>query len=373
MDISIVELDPRNQQDLDELEKAWAEIYKKQQTPSLGQEKKYVLANLDWLSPPERRLVFLLVRKKNVPIGILHYEKRREQLGPVVLACHGFISHQAAPTSTGMILDPEFCDVVMGEFIQHLCRFNDKWTIFSLDGLEKNSFVRSCLLKSKNFKQNLLPRPSYPQLYVDLTVSPEQYMKSRTRKHRNNISRARKALARLGVSYEGHSMTPDEGLEKIEAIDSASWRMNKPEDVEKNKALFDYCTRLTRIFPDKSAHCFRFFTHEGEFIAGHYSLLHNGVAYAIKNIFDERFRAHGSPGLLLLHEVLMELFSLDLHRCEFNAKNWYATRLATGHHEISKDMIFNRNARGLLLLYLCRLALFYKNKVRHFRGKRKRG
>jgi len=341
-------LNPREPFDRERISDAWALLRERIDEPTLQTDQNWFWPNMEYLSPPENKLHFILIADGNSPLALIPLERRRVSIGPVSFKALGFIYHPAALPDSAMLVDNQGA-TIWDDLSSYLSSLTN-WHCLSLEGLTTTSTVALELVKRFKAHQRFLERSPTPQLYVPSTDDGKGYLRTHSSNLRKHLNRTRRKLEKLGtVEFVSGQAMHKKPLEILIDIDRQSWRMNKPDDVKKNQDLIDYIYRLNSTFDHKGAHIFRFLLVDGVPVASHYSFQYGNVQYAIKNAFDERFRSYGSPGLLMLNEVVMEAFDNDMVRVEFQAENWYATRFASNQHYLCKDLLFNSKGVGCII------------------------
>jgi hypothetical protein len=347
-------LDPRIDAQRERIDAAWQTLASKLGSRTLAHQSQWFWENLDWFSPPERRLRMYLIEDQSSPKALIPLESRLFRLGPGDIRVRGFIRHAAAPVGTAMFIDGD-PGTVWDMFLNHLWKCDAPWDCLSTEGLEVGSVELMSLVQRLRPLTMVFERDPEPQYFISPQGTSDEYLRARPRRFRKNLRVAQRRLESLGkVAYGGEETSKEQGLREIERLDSRTWRMKKVEDQASNEGLLQYCQSLTRLFPDKDAHLFRFLSIDGSVVSANYYLRCDGVLYGVKNSFDETY-ASASPGMALIWEVIREVFNTDVERIEFNAKNWYALRICNASRHLARDLYFRRELRGIVWIAAMRI------------------
>lgn len=346
-------LDPRRDDHRQAVDAAWRDLVRRVPAEHFGHDPDWFWPVMDWISPPERALRFALVWRDERPVALVPLERRVMGLGPARVRCLGVVAHAAAPLGTALVVDPDH-PAAWDALSAGILGADRWWQCFSLEGLCEGSPNEGAI------RQRLAPgtlphaRPTKPQYRVEGTAGGRAYFDGQRKKTRQNIRRAESALKRLGrLDYTDSVAGEAPGLAHIEALDEKTWRAETAADAAKNRSLNDYCRTLLHRFPAPERHQLRYLLLDGRPFAANYTFFWGGVAFPIKNGFDPAY-AEGSPGMLLLAKVIMEMLDGPVRRIEFMAGNWYAMRLATGLNRECRDLLFRRSNLGLVYGLLAR-------------------
>ena len=346
MTLKIRCLDARSEQDV--IRGVWRELVPGCGTAYLRHSVDWFFGHLDWISPPCRRLRFVLIQDGPDPLALIPLESRAGTFGGIRFRYAGLIDSPYAEPDTALLLATN--EARVGDAYAQLVFDNEpSWRFFSMNGLAVGSASESCL--GRAFERQGIGVARSPDVvpYVLFQSGWTSYMATRSRNFRTSVSRATRRLEALGeLEYESVHGDGVGALAVVEALDRASWRMAKPRDVEKNATLIKYCQRLFEVFPDPAHHVVRCLRLDGKPVASCYAFVYGGVTHAIKINYDMAY-AEGSPGFYLLVRLFEELAAMGIEQIELMGQNQYLHRLGNASREMTKALVFKRSGFGRLL------------------------
>ena len=358
-------VDPR--QDADTIRRVWTQVADRTGATELAHDVEWFWGNLEWFSPPERQLRFLIVSDREQPVAVLPLEKRRVAAGPLSIPALGFIHHPATPAGTALVL-PEDHDAVGDAFAVCLGEQYRSWRCLSLEGLESGSAWERTVRRKLAPRAIMVERAPAPESYMEIGGSWEEFLTNRSHKFRKQMRSDCRRLQSLGCAYGDHVGETALSLDALEQIDRKSWRIDKRESWDKNESLLRYCRGLSELYP-RPMRILRCLVLDGQAIAGFFGLRHGNVLHAIKLNYDRTYERY-SPGKVLLAEVYRECFEVGVMRVELLAHTEFAHRMANATRHRSKALMFNRRSSGLILGSLLRFALAAKRRWTERRGPR---
>lgn len=349
-------LDPRRPGSRETIDRAWEAVRDPRAPNLLARHVDLLWRNIDFLSPPDRALRIGLLSTGGSPRALAAFERYSTKIGPVRLRALGFLNPTVLPPGGSTFVAPGDLEAweALGRFV---ASGRMRWSCFSLAGTETGGALAMAVRTAVGRTGLVLERAPAPQYFVDLGGRPDDYMAGFGRNLRKSVRRGRDRLAAMGkVAYVDCTSDLRTGFADLEAVDRASWRHADAAVAAINEDIWRFCRSLYDLDPDPANHMVRLMTLNGKAVAGHYSYRMGDTLFAIKNCFDEAHSAC-SPGTLMLLDVILEACRAGIRRVEFNARNAYLERLATGTRWLERDILFNRRNEGLIFGQACRVML----------------
>jgi hypothetical protein len=107
-----------------------------------------------------------------------------------------------------------------------------------------------------------------------------------------------------------------ERLEECFAIEQKSWKGLEGTAIRQDLKTLGFYTQLGHTAASQGYLSLFLLKLNGQAIAFHYGLTYGGIYYMPKVGFDAAFEA-GSPGLVLLEEIIKDCIGRGLQRCDF--------------------------------------------------------
>jgi CelD/BcsL family acetyltransferase involved in cellulose biosynthesis len=186
--------------------------------------------------------------------------------------------------------------------------------------------------------------------YLELPSSYETLLAGMNAHFRSNLRRHRRRLDAMGtVTVERVTGGTDlpERLAECFAIEKKSWKGLEGTAMIQDARTHSFYEQLAHTAASQNYLSLSLLKLNGQPIAFHYGLAYGGIYYMLKVGYDEAFVA-GSPGLVLLEEIIKDCISRDLKRCDFLGmdmpwkRDW--SREVNRHHWlfIYRDAMFGR-------------------------------
>lgn len=202
--------------------------------------------------------------------------------------------------------------------------------------LSRDINVTSALDSACSGKGILLKSRVSPSPFVTVDCSWSEFVQSRSSRRRYDLRRARKSLDERGaVSIEFFRPSPaevDARLASAFAIEASGWKGSKGSAINKKPVMASFLRR----YAQRAAQCgslrVSFLSVGGRPIA-----MQIGVEWArrhwiLKIGYDEAW-ASASPGMVLMHETVKQVFETGLSACEFlgSPEPWLRTWTRNAH------------------------------------------
>jgi CelD/BcsL family acetyltransferase involved in cellulose biosynthesis len=155
--------------------------------------------------------------------------------------------------------------------------------------------------------------------YLELPLSYEQLLAGLNSHFRANLRRHRRRLEGMGtVTVERFTGGKDlqDRLEECFAIEQKSWKGLEGTAICQDSKTLSFYTQLAHTAASQDYLSLFLLKLNGQAIAFHYGLTYGGIYYMPKVGFDAAFEA-GSPGLVLLEEIIKDCIGRELKRCDF--------------------------------------------------------
>lgn len=173
--------------------------------------------------------------------------------------------------------------------------------------------------------------------YLELPSSYEKLLAGQNSHFRSNLRRHRRRLEAMGtVTVERITGGKDlqERLEECFAIEEKSWKGREGTAIRQDTQTHSFYSQLGHTAAAQDYLALFLLKLNGQSIAFHYGLTYGGIYYMPKVGYDQAFEA-GSPGLVLLEEIIKDCIGRGLKRCDFLGMDmpWKAewTRQVTRH------------------------------------------
>ena len=215
-------------------------------------------------------------------------------------------------------------------------RHRNTWDILDIDEQVQDQNSRSIC---DWFRQNryLIAESSTICPYIDIAGTWEQFLASRSRRLRSNISRLRRKIASEGeVEIRRVDSWPQ--LEKALTlhceIEELSWKSGKKLEISSDKSYWFFYRALAKAFGANNSFEIRALMCGGKPLASTFGIRQDNVFQSIKIAHDSAFNSL-SPGTILESYELEDLFEAGIERYEFmgsflaNKLRWTSTVFET--------------------------------------------
>jgi CelD/BcsL family acetyltransferase involved in cellulose biosynthesis len=246
-------------------------------------------------------------------------------------------------------------------FFTHVFSEVRGWQCFSLEGLDADLVAAPEFQDVLHRRGVVVDRAAWAHWSLRFDGTWHAFLNTRSANFRRNLKRAVGRWEAMGAP--AYCRVDPLSLKALEELDARSWRMAKPQDVQKNTWLLAYCRQLMRIFPDPSVHVIRLLLLDGTPIAGVYGFRWGDALYGYKITYDQAYEAC-SPGTVLFAKLFEECQQAGIARIELIGRNEYLERWANERREISRTLVFHRRNLGLAWGWACRAATALKGRRR---------
>jgi len=320
-------------------------------------------------------IILLLTREENELTGIFPLYMSKENivgaitLNKISLLTNSFFLHNDFIIKNKAL---ESFDAVLHYLDAHY----NGWDIFEITGyavgVKNDSNVMRWLSQSRY--KRFIKRKAPESLYVELDGSWEEYMHKKSSNFRYDLQRKAKKLEKDGrpeVKYFGKPEEIDLIFDKVNEIESESWRINKGTKgaiIRRNnirgKLYESYFKKAAA--QDKLLAVFLYI--DGECAAFVLSIIGKKTCNLWNVGYKEKFKKY-SPGFIAFEHTVKKLFELGVEEFNIEIAEWpgmghmeWKKRWATGAKESCWIWLYNGNhLYALSIYYLRRLSGFIKN------------
>jgi len=189
--------------------------------------------------------------------------------------------------------------------------------------------------------------------YLELPSSYEKLLEGMNSHFRSNLRRHRRRLEKMGtvtVERVTGGTNLQERLEECFAIEQKSWKGLNGTAILQDTKTHAFYTQVGHIAASQNYLSLFLLKLNGQSIAFHYGFIYGGIYYMPKVGYDEAFEA-GSPGLVLLEEILKDSIGRGLKGCDFLGmdmpwkRDWSKQVCRHDWLFIYRDAIFGRALR----------------------------
>jgi CelD/BcsL family acetyltransferase involved in cellulose biosynthesis len=155
--------------------------------------------------------------------------------------------------------------------------------------------------------------------YLPLPSSYDKLLETMSPGFRANLRRRRRRLGKLGtvtVERVTGGAHLQEQLEECFAIEQKGWKGLKGTAILQDTKTHGFYTQLAHIAASQNYLSLFLLKLNGQSIAFHYGFTYSGIYYMPKLGYDEAFEG-GSPGLVLLEEIMKDCIGRGLKGCDF--------------------------------------------------------
>jgi CelD/BcsL family acetyltransferase involved in cellulose biosynthesis len=155
--------------------------------------------------------------------------------------------------------------------------------------------------------------------YLELPSSYDKLLERMSSGFKANLRRRRRRLEKLGtLTVERVTGGTDlqERLEECFAIEQKGWKGLEGTAIVQDTKTRGFYTQLAHIAASQNYLSLFLLKLNGQAIAFHYGFTYSGTYYMPKLGYDEAFEA-GSPGLILLEEIMKDCIGRGLKGCDF--------------------------------------------------------
>ena len=155
--------------------------------------------------------------------------------------------------------------------------------------------------------------------YLPLPSSYDKLLAQMNSHFRANLRRHRRRLEEMGtvtVERVTGGANLQERLEECFAIEQRGWKGVRATAILQDTRTHGFYTQLAHIAASQNYLSLFLLKLNGQSIAFHYGFTYGGIYYMPKLGYDEAFKA-GSPGLVLLEEIMKDCIGRELRGCDF--------------------------------------------------------
>jgi CelD/BcsL family acetyltransferase involved in cellulose biosynthesis len=211
--------------------------------------------------------------------------------------------------------------------------------------------------------------------YLELPPSYEELLAGLNSHFRANLRRHRRRLEGMGtITVERVTGGKDlqACLEECFAIEQKSWKGLEGTAIRQDPKTLSFYTQLAHTAASQDYLSLFLLKLNGQAIAFHYGFIYGGIYYMPKVGFDAAFEA-GSPGLVLLEEIIKDCIGRGLTRCDFLGmdmpwkRDWSKKAKRHDWLFIYRDAMFGRTLREVKFKWLpaARHLLQWKRKTQN--------
>ena len=187
-----------------------------------------------------------------------------------------------------------------------------------------------------------------PSSYKELLAGMNSHFRSNLRRHRRRLEN----LGTVSVERVTGGANLGERLEECFAIEQKSWKGLKGTAILQDTSTHGFYTKLAHTAAARNYLSLFLLKLNGQAIAFHYGFTYGGTYYMPKVGYDEAFEA-GSPGLVLLEEIIKDCIGRGLKVCDFLGmdmpwkRDWTKQTARQDWLFIYRDSIFGRALHDL--------------------------
>lgn len=326
----ILWLDPRTTAGREKIEAAWA-VWP---AADLFHHPTWFWPNVDAISSPAAGLRFALLGDPAAPLALIPLERRR--IPKLPLRMYGFLDDRGTCPEAAIFLrrgqEAEAASALVSGLRAPLAP-----GFLDLSGLDSDGPF--CAGLRRVLGEAAVPRPPQRQYYIRFASDADGYTAALSGKQRQNLRRAWRALEAQGrVRSVARTVEAAEAYDTVEAVDHRSWRfldtgrkLTATQSATQVNAMF---RRLIEDLRDGAVHRIGLLHLDDAVIGASYTAHYGGTAYIFKINFDEQLR-EVSPGMIVLHEAIVDAARLGASGCEFMARTFQAQRFATHERRIA--------------------------------------
>jgi CelD/BcsL family acetyltransferase involved in cellulose biosynthesis len=202
---------------------------------------------------------------------------------------------------------------IMAAGLDHLQHTRREWDVLELDWTPQDDCPAAlAALEQAGFQTQSFARDDIS--LVDLSTSWDEYWMSRDGKHRNNVRRAEKKLAKLGDVELRHACSHevDWGLyNTCEQIAEQSWQgSSRTGTTLSHDRVRSFLRDVHEAASPTGAVSIHLLTVNGEPAAFSYNYVFQGTEFGLRMGYAPEFKQAG-PGTVLIHRMLQDLFAGD--------------------------------------------------------------
>lgn len=258
----------------------------------------------------------------------------------------------------------------LSAIVHRMNKYHAKWDYFEILNMASNSNIwRDTMIRNN---RNIVISAANDAAYIGLTRGWDYYIKSKSRKFRQNLRRVDHLCCDnipCEIKYYNTPEKVDFIMGMIYEIENESWKAREGSIMQSNKKekVF-YETYLKKAAALNNIFC-AFLYIQGECAAYSVGIVDKNIFYWLKTSYKNKFKAF-SPGNYLYEQLIKKLNELGFE--EFNMGNeginiWHKKYRATEIRKNSNLFICNNHIYSALI---CRLGNHLSDMIRIKRGRR---
>ncbi len=308
------------------------------------------------LEPEDRFLLFLLARGGKA-IGLVPLVSRPTHVLGQRLSILSPISERY--NTHGGILGRGLDAAVIEVLIAEIKRQEVHWDIFRMSKLVEGTAVPNLLQSgAKACGLDCDIRYTMPAYFLELPVTFEAYLSSRSPKFRQDVKRATRKVQSAGqidvtILRDEHDF--DEAYEAMLAVERASWKQAHGTAITAVPRQTGFYRTMGRSAAAAGRLDIRVLTLNGTPIAHNLGYIHNGCYYYLKTSYDERRQAL-SPAMFLRAHLVESLIDRGVRFMDFHGEPYEWERRWTDTYRWHTSLtIYNNTLKGHAVRLMNRL------------------
>lgn len=300
----------------------------------------------------DKELLVLLVEDGDRPIAI----------APLVITRDPFNRIPARKVElmyrANFIISSRKKDVVR-KVMGYLKDIEGSWDVIDFSDMEYDEEIIGLFEKeAEKLGLGFLVKEGDPYPYIEIDRPWEKYWSERKPSSRRNLNRLCRRIKEYGDmdmefnTYDSSTLDKmNEDLEKVFALSLKSWKAKYNTAVGSTEDRRTLYKSIMELFSTKGRTEISFLKHKGRPISFCFGVTYEGVHYAFKTGYDDKY-AHISPGNILLRFIIERLFNEGIVRLEF-LKGLFPQKLIwlTGVHKKAHVMFFKDSLRSKTLRF----------------------
>jgi len=248
---------------------------------------------------------------------------------------------------------------VIREVLNYLKAIQGTWDIIDFTEMDYDLKILDLFKKeAQGLGFDFLVKDDHPYPYMDMGVSWEEYLASRSNKFKKNLRYSHRLMERMGnmniainIYDNAQFQEIKKALDEIFILSLKSWKAKLNTTLDSKKMNKDFYKGLVDMFSRKGKVEVSFLEHKGVPIAGTIGFIYKNVFYGFNTYYDEQY-AKLSPGNILMQALLKEISSDSIVRVEF-LKGLFPQKLnwLTGMHKKAHVTVFKKSPHSRILKY----------------------
>jgi GNAT acetyltransferase-like protein len=264
-----------------------------------------------------------------------------------------FIEHPETQISDMLIRRDADAGRALNALLRYLLteKAND-WTLLLLDKISSDSQMARCLQSLVGEVGNCWQSEiSHEVLVIPLNRTWQEYSSEQSPRFRKTLRNINNRIQKLGSVdvrvYQGKRAT--EAVDKLFSVSEASWKVADGVAITNSAKRMQFFKELSQGPLTADGLRIVVLELEGKPIASETQVIDDGIVYALRSDYDERY-ADSSPGTFLQMEILKELFASAYTEYNFGVGlNPYKARWTEERRQLMRFRLYNDTLYGRLL------------------------